>query len=94
MSARSSRLAAECGCATTHSAGPLQGSEHVLCLVQVSPMGIAGYSLALASACWYNYGKLQAMKARQAPDAQDHSGNSAPIEQKPAGCQPKAGLSV
>ena len=66
----------------------------MLCIVQLSPMGVAGYSLALAGACWYNYRKLQAMKAQQAPDAQGHLGapaSAAPAEQKLA---LKTGLSL
>ena len=60
--------------------------------VQLSPMGIAGYSLALAGACWYNYKKLQAMQAQQAADVQVQSGDPAsPIDQKLAF---KTGLSL
>lgn len=61
------------------------GSDHVFCIVQLSPMDMAGYSLALAGACWYNYQKLQAMKAQQALETEDRSGapvSAAPAEQK------------
>ncbi len=62
--------------------------------MQLSPMGVAGYSLALAGACWYNYRKLQAMRAQQAADLQAQSGNpgtASPIDQKVAF---KTGLSL
>ena len=84
----------------THSTtirNPRQGSDRVLSTVQLSPMGVAGSSLALVSACWYNYRKLQAMKAKQAPDIQapsDDSVSPAMAEQKLARCEPKTGLRV
>ena len=57
-----SRHAVECRVCRCMICGPIQNFVDIRCIVQLSPTGIGGYSLAMVGACWYNYRKLQALK--------------------------------
>ena len=48
--------------------------------VQVTSVNLGGYLIAFGGVCWYNYKKLQAMKARQAAQA---AAQKADLEDKP-----------
>lgn len=37
--------------------------------MQVTSINLGGYLIAFGGVCWYNYQKLQSMKARQAAQA-------------------------
>ena len=54
--------------------------EHQRCAVQVTSVNLGGYLIAFGGVCWYNYKKLQAMKARQAAQA---AAQKADLEDKP-----------
>lgn len=43
-------------------------------------MNLGGYLIAFGGVCWYNFNKLQAMKARQAAQA---AAQKADLEDKP-----------
>ena len=47
---------------------------------QVTSVNLGGYLIAFGGVCWYNYKKLQAMKARQAAQT---AAQKADLEEKP-----------
>ena len=48
--------------------------------MQVTSVNLGGYLIAFGGVCWYNYQKLQSMKARQAAQA---AAQKADLEDKP-----------
>ena len=55
---------------------------------QVTQVNLGGYLIAFGGVCWYNYGKLQSMKAKQAASA---AGQRADVEGRPNGTAGKNG---